>query len=188
MLPKDIITILSVDPGGNLGLAITHFDTRILTLRVEYMTTFDVDKGIRYDDEDIKLRYTREQRKARYLKPILMELLHRYNVDAVIYESSYFANSLNAYSSLKFYGDLITNTAKEYDWDMEVQAISPSRVKSLIGVDGRSGEKDLVAHAIAKDCNIIVDPAVLWQSTEHAVDAVAIANVIKYEFSEQQSR
>lgn len=179
-------TLLSIDPGNNLGLAISVINPLDKTMTVVFSITLISDKAIRYDGNERVLTLSRNERRERYLRPIITQLLEQYNVDAVIYESAFVAKSIVAYDSLKFYGDFIRRCSQDYYWDILLQTVSPSKVKKILGVAGNSGDKDLMTSAVANHPSIIFSDGInVADMTEHAIDAIAIGYVVLHEYIEQ---
>lgn len=183
-LVKPEFTVLSIDPGNNMGIAISRIYPLQGTMEVLFSTTLVIDKVTRYDNHEIKLRRSNYERREAYLYPVLTQFMREYNVDAVIYESGYNAKSIIAYEALTFYGACIRRCAQDFDWDILIQQVAPSRVKSLIGVVGGSKDKSLIPAAIASKSDIILSEGiVLADLTEHAHDAIAIGYVVLSDFN-----
>lgn len=178
-----VFNVLSIDPGNNMGVVVSRMDTHQNTMSVLFAKTLVIDKAIRYDNPEMVARLSKDERKAIYLTKYLTGLIRAFNVDAIIYEAGFMARSVNAYKSLIFYGECIRKIALDYDWDMLVQSISPSRVKSLLGVVGTSDDKELMREGIRNHSNItLLNGICLDDLTEHAVDAIAIGHVSLFEF------
>lgn len=180
-----LFRVLSVDPGNDLGICIGEIDGALGTLRVIEVLTVVVDKALKLNDDARWMRFTKQELTEFFLDDVLSELLHRHNVDAVIYEGAYHAASLKAYESLLFYGRIITKIAKEYDWDILIESKTPSNVKRLNGAKGDSGDKTLMTKAIEANPKIILpDTVKLSDLTEHAIDSIGIAYCVLHDLVE----
>lgn len=183
MTNMPLLTVLAIDPGNNMGLSVCRIDFNARTITVLFTHTLVIDKVIRYDSHDVQLSATKEARRARYLEPILTQILEQWNVDAVIYESAYSSKSLIAYEALKFYGEVIRHCAQSYYWDILLQTVAPSKVKKVLGVKGNSGDKDLMTQAVFNHPAIkFADNVDINAMTEHAIDSVAIGYFMLHDF------
>lgn len=175
-------TMLGIDPGGNMGICIARVNPRQQTLTVLEAFTLVMDDCIKVFPEHLHSTLDKRSLIDRYLTRKLTNLLEHYAIDHVVYEAAYNSRSLIAYDSLMFYGGVIRKVVTGFDFDLSVESVAPSKVKSSIGVKGNSGDKDAVRRAVAS-CNAIelTDGVTLAELTEHAVDAIAIAH---YAFKE----
>ena len=168
-----------------MGICIGEIDGRTRTLRVIESITLVIDKAIKVNDYQRYARFTKHELIEEYLAKVLGDLLVHYDIDAVVFEAAYHSVSLIAYESLLFYGRVIRRISSDYDWDLLIESKSPSTVKKVNGVNGKSSDKNLVTEAVRANSNIIIPDSInLDNLTEHAVDAIAIAYSVVYDLAE----
>lgn len=183
MTTPTVFTVLAFDPGNNTGIAVCSIDVTTRVMTVIFSQTLVIDKVIRYDSYEIQASMNKEERRKRYLRPIISQLLEYYSVDAVIYESAFVGKSIVAYDALKTYGEIIRECAHDYYWDMMIQKVSPSKVKTVIGAVGKKDDKNQMTIAVANHPAIRFAEGInIADMTEHAIDAIAIGYVALFEF------
>lgn len=167
--------VLSIDPGNNMGITISEFDMTNKEMHIIECYTLVVDKVLRTKTFDQLNTFDSKELIREWLEDTLIDLMVEYDVDMVVYEAAYHSKSLNAYESLLFYGRVIKEATRQYDWYVDCTSITPSSVKKNIGVKGNSNDKDLVKKAVLSTESIKFDRRIDCDSlTEHAFDSVAI--------------
>lgn len=178
-------TIMAIDPGNNMGICIAEIDGATQTLKVIESITLVIDKALKFNDYTLWQRFTKWELTEFYLDDVLTPLLNHHNVDAVIFESAFHAASIVAYEALLFYGRVIKDVSMEYDYEILIESKTPSNIKKINKVDGRSGDKNLMTDAVRNNPQIILpEHIVLDDLTEHAIDAIAIAYSVVHDMVE----
>lgn len=176
-IPPDF-NVLAIDPGANMGITVVTISMADKRMYVKDSFTLTMDEATRANLIHREEVLTRRHSIRDYLQHKLTRLLDRYDIDHVIYEAAYNSRSLVAYDSLVFYGNTISDVCHYHDFDLTYESITPSQVKTNIGVKGNSGDKEAIRKAVAR-CTDIELPQWLYLEglTEHAVDSIAIAYV-----------
>lgn len=176
-IPPDF-NVLAIDPGANMGIAVVTISMADKRMYVKDSFTLTMDEATRANLIHREEVLTRRHSIKDYLQHKLTRLLDRYDIDHVIYEAAYNSRSLVAYDSLVFYGNTISDVCHYYDFDLTYESITPSQVKTNIGVKGNSGDKEAIRKAVVRCADIELPQWLhLEDLTEHAVDAIAIAYV-----------
>lgn len=176
-IPPDF-NVLAIDPGTNMGITVVTISMADKHMYVKDSFTLTMDEATRANLIHREEVLTRRHSIRDYLQHKLTRLLDRYDIDHVIYEAAYNSRSLVAYDSLVFYGNTISDVCHYYDFDLTYESITPSQVKTNIGVKGNSGDKEAIRNAVARCADIELPQWLhLEDLTEHAVDAIAIAYV-----------
>lgn len=165
-----MFSIIGIDPGSNtLGAAIiTATDSGTITAIESFL--FNIHH-IQEDRKNNKLI-----RKLHYIRSMIIDLLEEYApVVAVSLESPFIYNSRPAavipLSSIK---GVIEETCITFNPEILLRTITPSEVKTSIGVHGNSGNKEDILNALVAipEISSKIDLTLL---TDHEWDAITIA-------------
>lgn len=168
------VRMVSIDPGTNsVGIAVCEFSADWTQMVVVDATTIDLQR--------LLLRYEKTRagiwgdRRAKLY--ILREAITRY-LDAwrpvvVCSEAPYMGRFPQAFAALVEAMSAIAAGVSEYDPSLRMATWDPASVKQAMGVNGRSGDKELMRRAITLRPDIVMcTPIELLD--EHAVDAICV--------------
>lgn len=173
--PDYLARLASIDPGkGSLGFVVLDFmpDNRI---RLNYVTTFKgVYQAKRYPmQEDV---YTNSDAQLYGLAEEVIRRAINWNVDWVHSEAPYMGSFATAYKSLVGCLTHLQQALYRLSPQLPYTTIDPASVKTLMGVSGRSGDKDEMTVALMSLVTYFILPYGVSFETmnEHEVDAICI--------------
>lgn len=171
----DVFRVISIDPGTNsFGIAILDI-VQESKLYVRYADTINVEKISR---PFIGINEVHGEKVAKLfaLERFLIEFLMENTPHRVVSESPYMGRFPAAFGALVECLTAIRRALMTYDLNLPLNLIDPASVKQAIGVNGKSGDKSLMAKAVASlDGYIDFDEGVVLSDLdEHAIDAIAV--------------
>lgn len=165
------VSVVGIDPGSNAcGFAVVEVDVLLGHISIQTAVTVTRKRALTLANAPLDGWGERTVANIGYSN-YLYNMLHEFNPCAVVYESSY-AQQLNAFKALSQQTSMFTVSCYKFYPDLILESVSPSRVKSQMGVDGGSDDKELMRVALASLNLPGVDLATL---DEHAIDAICIA-------------
>lgn len=109
--------------------------------------------------------------RIRCIYDAVTKILEDFNPDYLVVESSYMGSFASAFDSLVQCITTIKHAYYDYCPTRSIELITPSEIKTYVGVSGRSGDKDLMYQGVKP---LLVNSAVdIDQLDQHAIDAVA---------------
>jgi len=170
--PGPPFRILSIDPGTNkTGYAVLEYDFATHSRSILMATTLHRTTLIKAKPWIAELHGEREAAVNGY-GCALGEYLVQWAPDAVISEAPFMGRFPQSFMALTELVSHFRNIVMEWDLTIPLQIVKPSAVKKVMGVSGKSGDKDLMLHALRK-LNI---PSVVDIETldDNAVDACCV--------------
>lgn len=166
----NVIRILGVDPGNNLGIG-------VLTVDLDTSAILCVDTSIHVLDSYINpLSHDTMLDRCMVLGNIITEYMKCYNPLVVGLESSFmnvrFAKSV---IQLSQYVMTIEMSVRKYDYWTRLFKYPPKMVKALVGAGGDAGKSDMLSNM--KKIPEISNLVNLDLLTEHEIDALSIAYI-----------
>lgn len=164
--------ILSIDPGTNrTGFAILDIDIDG-NITIPFAETFAADhyvKRFKFLSSIHGSRFARIHLTGKQLS----RLLHLYTPDIVGSEAPYLGKFPQSYAALSELLHEFKSCTHDYSLSIPLEYIDPASVKVVVGVKGKSGDKNKMTRALRKiKINYIdVDPTAF---DEHTVDAVCV--------------
>lgn len=164
--------VLSLDPGTRrTGIAIVDLTDKGII--VPFAETFNVDKSLRWYQDVLEFQNETMARSVSITNQV-MNLVNHYKPDRVATESPFmgsFAQTFGVLTSLL--GHIDQRMRLEYPI-LAMERYSPTEVKRFMGVKGNSGDKTLMAKALAS-CPISYSQHLQPVSfDEHTVDAICV--------------
>lgn len=165
--------IVSTDPGTNtLGVAVLQI--RDGKLYVEHAATFLIGKLataypiiIEYHGEKIA--------KLHAITECITTLLRAWQPTWIASEGPYLGRFPRAFAALVECVDAIRRAVISYDSFTGLSVTDPATVKKSVGVNGKSGDKELMRAAIAAHPLLVFTDAVNIDALdEHSIDAIAV--------------
>ena len=166
----NIIRIMGVDPGNNLGIG-------ILTIDLDTSAILGVNTNFHILDSYINpLSHDTMLDRCNKLNGIITENMKCYNPLVVGLESSFmnvrFAKSV---IQLSQYVMTIEMAVRNYDYWTRLFKYPPKMIKALVGAGGDAGKNDMLTNLKSKsELTKFVNLDLL---TEHEIDALSIAYV-----------
>lgn len=164
--------VFSIDPGTTMiGFALSEIDTgnrftpvdaRSVDLeamaKAKYGFSLQETHGVFYS-------------RIRCVYDAVTSILNNYNPDYLVIESSFMGKFAAAFDALVQCISAIKQAYYDYCPTRAVNMITPSEIKTYVGVSGRSGDKDLMYHGVKP---LLVNTGInIDQLDQHAIDAVA---------------
>ncbi len=173
--------ILGIDPGTNkLGVSVLDVCLATNAISLRFSQTFDghvMSRDYRYvsrvhGDKVARLEAHREN---------LYILLTHWQPHEVVSEAPYLGRFPAAYAALVECLTAVRHALSAYDWNMPLLTVDPPTAKNAVGVNGKSGDKDLMAAAVHRlvDLGFLLNPEgiVLSSLDEHSIDSIAVGYV-----------
>lgn len=170
--------VLSIDPGTTtLGVGVIAIDPSTFTLTAVHAETITLPKLLR-DYEDVVNVHGEKIAKLFALEKALLKLLWAWEPVMVVSEMPYMGRFPQAFAALVECLSSIRRTLYTYDPTMPLLGLEPSVVKKAVGVNGRSGDKELMKKAVFELTDLKVGESVdLSVLDEHSIDALAVGYV-----------
>ena len=168
----DIIKIISIDPGNNLGIAIYSLKSEPLEIIDIETRTLSLDRYI--DKEQAKFEIL--SNKLQLLHSTMNELCEKHKPHALIIESSFLNIRFPAaVTQLSQYIAVIEFTFRRFDPFISILRYPPKYIKKLFTNNGSADKDDMLKGLKEKkDLCKLMDVDLL---TEHEVDATAIGYI-----------
>lgn len=164
--------ILSIDPSTtNIGLAISEVDidnnfTPLIAFTVDLTSMAMVKYG-----QTLVQSHGMFYARIRCIGDVIGKLLRTYNPDYVSIESSYMGKFAAAFEALVQCITSIKQALYDYSPTLTFTSITPSEIKTHVGVKGNSGDKNLMTEGVRP---LLVNSDVnIDHIDEHAIDAIA---------------
>lgn len=176
------LRVLGIDPGSrNLGYGVVDLDLDNSDVvqpctYIEHMDSLLVDQVYK-TKMDIRYLYSDRHQRLKACGDFVYSLCQNFKPDLVVIEDAYLdRRKPQSYRSLSEGIVFIEEAVMRYDETLPFLIISASTAKSLVGAKTFKGcdQKKVVVDAIVADINII-KPKNFLSKTEHAIDAVALA-------------
>lgn len=152
-----------------MGIAVTRIYRHVVQ-EVLYVDTIAPEKLV--DRRDVRCtEYGMRIAQLHAIRMVVRDTIEQYQPDDIVIEDCYLGSFAAAYEALVQVISVVTEEAYRYNPYNGIVKIPPSQVKTLLGVEGSSGDKDLVRIAVAPR---LPDPEILNGLTEHAVDSLGI--------------
>ena len=168
------IRMVSIDPGTNtVGVAVSEFNNDMTKMVVVDAMTIDLQRLLlRYEKTRAGIWGDRHA-KLYILKDAIARYLDAWRPVVVCSESPYMGRFPQVYAALTEAMTALSAGLYTYDPSIRLATWEPSAVKLAMGVNGRSGDKELMRRAITLRPDIVMcTPIELLD--EHAVDAVCV--------------
>lgn len=167
--------VCGIDPGTtSLGLSVISYDIRTTLKRVELSITLNAAKSMGKYSPVIE---TNGERFARLIshKAILVDMFSYYKPNRIVSESPYLSRFPQAFAALTECLFMIEEAVRCYDFFISLEKIDPATAKTLVGVSGKSKDKEDMRRALQALSDLdwgFVNSNVL---DEHSIDSLAIA-------------
>lgn len=169
---NNFFSIISIDPGSNLGISVIQVDAK--TLNILNIESTTVVRDIKIYQDPCNKEITRDCRLLRQSE-IVQTYLQQIRPSYFVVESPYYNPRMpTAFKSLVETLTMLRQTLFNYDPYMAFDTIDPSSIKKSVGANGIAG-KDAVKVAIASHQELY--PFLshnLNYLDEHAIDSIAI--------------
>lgn len=169
--------VLSIDPGsGKAGYSIIDYTYSKKNYNVVFSSTLSGNflSSLYFDTSFKSLHGERVMRNlshALYLNSLLL----KYNPDIIVSEAAFGGRNITAYRALVEFISILRAAAFNYDNFLEFITVPPPQVKSMIGVNGKSGDKSKVKEALAKNTNVSYNKDVNFNILdEHSIDSICV--------------
>lgn len=168
------VRMVSIDPGtNNVGLAVCEFNADMTQMFVVDAMTIDLQRLLlRYEKPRADVWGDRHA-KLHILTGAITRYLDAWRPVVVCSESPYMGRFPQAYAALVEAMTSLSMGLRAYDPSIRLATWEPSAVKLAMGVNGRSGDKELMRRAITLRPDIVMCVP-LELLDEHAVDAVCV--------------
>lgn len=168
------LRILSADPGSTMmGLAITEISPDFKTLTVVDATTVNLAKLLNRNEQSRAELFGDKVTKLHILRQAVSKYAEAWEPLIAIAETPYKGRFAQAYAVLTECYSAIRLGLYDHNPAMVLNGIDPSSVKASVGVNGRSGDKELMRAALLNLPDLVLTiPLVLLD--EHAIDAIAV--------------
>lgn len=168
------VRLLSFDPGSTMvGLAVSEFDDDYTTMRVIHAETIDLVRLQRFSHDMYAQKHGERATRLHILSTVVWRSARAWKPCFFCSEAPYLGRFPQAYAALVESIEAIHAGLRVYDALQPFPTIDPATVKNRVGVNGRSGDKELMRQAIQQqgDLTLGIDVSEL---SEHAVDAIAV--------------
>ena len=170
--------LLSIDPDTDtLGVSILSYDFVNKQINLEFAYTMNASK----DSKRYKLAcdvHGNRYGRLHSLQEALTDLMFNFNIHGVVSECPYMGRFPQAFAALTECLSCIRAAIVNYDPLLMLHEIDPSTVKMHVGVNGKSGDKDLMFAAID---NLLSSGRIRNNGNlnhrlldQHAIDAIAV--------------
>lgn len=165
-----VYTVLSIDGGvRNLGAAVLKV-YRHQVIDIVHVETLTPEKHV--DRRGVRcVEHGMRSAQLHVIRMAIRDLIHQHQPDDIVIEDCYLGSFASAFEALVQCIEVVAEEAYRYNHYNGLIRIPPSLVKRILGVDGRSNDKELVRIAVAER---IPDPSILNGLSEHAVDSIGI--------------
>ncbi len=166
----NLINIIAIDPGNNIGVAIFTIDVRDFSIVSIETKLFILENIIGPLDDDFnKLLY-----KLNIIQTIVTDLYTAYDPIALGVETSFLNTRFpKAVMQLSQYVAVIEHTMYVLNTRIKLFRYMPRYIKREIGAGGSADKDDMMITVSAlEEVTDLINPYVL---SEHEVDAIAIA-------------
>lgn len=165
--------ILSVDPGSiNTGISILELD-KDNNIKIIFVDTFNAKNYLKLSKDILEIhgsRFTRINGICNYFNKII----DIYKPDCIASEAPFYnPKNPGAYGALVEVVTSLKLTAFNLDNTLPFELIPPSNVKNAFGVNGGSGDKELMRLALSK-LNISYELSSFDSLDEHSIDSIAV--------------
>lgn len=169
--------VAGIDPGTDtLGFSVLDLDLKDGEIRVEESLTLFGSKMVKERQGVADVHGARFAR-LQGLEEALVQSFFYWKPHAIICESPFYnPRRPGAYAALIEAVGMVQRAVYGYAPQMALLTIDPASAKALLGVSGKSGDKDLVKQAIVKRTDIHNPHGIdLTALDEHSIDSLAIA-------------
>lgn len=167
--------IMSIDPGSDtLGLTLLTVDLRNGTITIEYSSTFEASRMLRYLPPGYESTFGSMHSRMYCHQQMLVDMMGQFKPHAVIAESAFLKKRFpRAFEVLITGLEMIRGALRIYNPWMLLETVEPSAAKKAVGHKGNSKDKEGVHACVINYPGLIwhVDPLSL---DEHSSDSVAI--------------
>lgn len=175
-MPSNVLRIVAVDPGVNLGVATIDFDLKTKKFIVKHAYTLDLSRFIPSDENDDKRNIV--LKRLTTIKGFLKQYLTTWQPHYGAHETAYVPHGRGG-ASVYSYASLIENIISikfgfiESSSDIKVFEINPTTVKMCI-VGYKSSDKNLVLKSLIADPDVDLSEIDVTRLNQHNADAIGI--------------
>lgn len=177
MFGHHLLPMISIDPGTNcLGIAISMLDVTTGKMTLEEAYTVDIKTVAKLYASHIEAYYGDRAAKLYAVEYLMFNLVRAWQPAIVASEGPYLGKFPQAYAALVECLSAIQRGCRNYSQSLPVKVFDPATVKKSLGVPGNSGDKALIANAIANTPRIDTSNVNLFILDEHSTDAIAVGH------------
>lgn len=166
------LRIIGIDPGTvHIGLSVS--ETTDKGLRVLDAYTVHTELLVRRHYENLAERMDDRYALIKAGVDAIMTYIRVWGGDMIAYESPYLGKHAQAFGSGVEIMTLVRESIIQESQFLPFYTLDPARVKTAVGVSGKSGDKDKVLKGIMKSPFLTFDIS-LTDLDEHAIDSIAV--------------